>query len=59
MHLLFTDCHLDDQPQNDYRWLIFEHVRTALVQYDVDTVFCLGDLVDYGLEPAPCIDSVR
>lgn len=26
-------------------------------QYDV--CFCLGDLVDYALEPAPCIDWVR
>jgi len=24
-----------------------------------DTCLCLGDLVDYGLEPAPCIDWVR
>ena len=24
-----------------------------------DVVLCLGDLVDYGLEPAPCIDWVR
>lgn len=24
-----------------------------------DVCFCLGDLVDYGLEPAPCIDWVR
>src|SRR5438876_8037295 len=24
-----------------------------------DVCFCLGDLVDYALEPAPCIDWVR
>src|SRR5262249_54031188 len=24
-----------------------------------DLCLCLGDLVDYGLEPAPCIDWVR
>src|SRR5579884_2271368 len=24
-----------------------------------DVCLCLGDLVDYGLEPAPCIDWVR
>lgn len=45
-YLLFTDVHLDDQAQNEYRWLIWEHVRSALMQYEVDTVFCLGDLVD-------------
>ena len=24
-----------------------------------DICFCLGDLVDYALEPAPCVDWVR
>ena len=29
------------------------------VQEPFDLAICLGDLVDYGLEPAPCIDWVR
>jgi putative phosphoesterase len=29
------------------------------VQEPYDVCLCLGDLVDYGLEPAPCIDWVR
>jgi putative phosphoesterase len=35
--------------------------RPALqaVEEPHDVCFCLGDLVDYGLEPAPCIDWVR
>ena len=45
-YLLTTDWHLDDNPQNEYRWIIFEHVRTALMQYEPDAVFHLGDIVD-------------
>ena len=45
-YLLFTDVHLDDQQQNEYRWLIWEHLRVAIIQYKPDVVFCLGDLVD-------------
>ncbi|HMF14390.1 MAG TPA: metallophosphoesterase family protein, partial [Gemmataceae bacterium] len=29
------------------------------IQEPHDECVCLGDLVDYGLEPAPCIDWVR
>ncbi len=29
------------------------------LQEPFDVCFCLGDLVDYGLEPGPCIDWVR
>jgi putative phosphoesterase len=29
------------------------------IQEPYDVCLCLGDLVDYGLEPAPCIDWVR
>lgn len=46
MCLLTTDLHLDDQPANDYRWAVFEHILTAIMQYRVDPVFILGDLVD-------------
>jgi putative phosphoesterase len=29
------------------------------IQEKFDVCFCLGDIVDYGLEPVPCIDWVR
>src|SRR5688500_925856 len=29
------------------------------IQEPFDVCLCLGDLVDYGLEPGPCIDWVR
>jgi putative phosphoesterase len=31
----------------------------AAIEEPHDVCFCLGDLVDYGLEPAPCIEWVR
>jgi predicted phosphodiesterase len=31
----------------------------AAVREECDACLCLGDLVDYGCEPAPCIDWVR
>jgi putative phosphoesterase len=31
----------------------------AAVREDCDVCLCLGDLVDYGCEPAPCLDWVR
>src|SRR5436305_7015245 len=31
----------------------------AAVREECDVCLCLGDLVDYGCEPAPCLDWVR
>src|SRR5262249_29466232 len=31
----------------------------AAIDERYDVCLCLGDLVDYGLEPTPCIDWVR
>src|SRR5262245_54644759 len=45
--LLLADIHAN--------WPALQAVATE--QYDV--CLCLGDLVDYGLEPAPCINWVR
>lgn len=45
-YLLFTDTHWDDQPNNDYRWNVFKHVREACNQHKVSHVFHLGDAVD-------------
>src|SRR5215471_1586793 len=46
MKLLVTDLHLDDNPENDYRWAIWEHILQAVIQHRVETVFILGDWVD-------------
>ena len=46
MILLFTDTHLDDLPDNEYRWGCFEHVHRLIDQYDVSAVFNLGDAWD-------------
>jgi DNA repair exonuclease SbcCD nuclease subunit len=46
MFLLTADTHLDDQPANEPRWLVFQYIRSALAQYPVSRVFVLGDLVD-------------
>jgi diadenosine tetraphosphatase ApaH/serine/threonine PP2A family protein phosphatase len=34
---------------------VFEHIETL----DVETVYCLGDVVGYGPEPEYCVDVVR
>jgi hypothetical protein len=44
--LLTTDWHLTDNPEDEYRWAIIEHVLHAVIQYDVDVVFILGDIAD-------------
>jgi len=46
MHLLFTDTHWDDQPVNEYRWLVFDAIRQVKTQYPISMVFLLGDAVD-------------
>ena len=42
--LFFTDTHIDDQPQNEYRWQVFNHVREAIREYGVGRVYNLGDM---------------
>ena len=46
MYLVVGDLHLDDKPENEYRWGVFEHIRTAVLQYPIDAVIQLGDAVD-------------
>ena len=46
MYLLTGDWHLDAEPENEYRWKVFDRVRDALIEHDVSTVFVLGDFVD-------------
>lgn len=45
-YLLATDFHLDDKPENEYRWAIWEHILQAVIQYEIESVFILGDWVD-------------
>lgn len=46
MILLVTDTHLDENPDNEYRWDFFKEIRKLMLQYDIKTVFHLGDMVD-------------
>ena len=46
MYLLTADWHLDDNPDNEYRWLVFDYVCEALGNYPILGVFILGDIVD-------------
>lgn len=46
MDLLFTDTHLDDNPDNEYRWGIFDSVRAAATEHRVRRIFNLGDMWD-------------
>ena len=46
MLLLLSDTHLDDQPDNEYRWDCFEHVHAAIDRRAVTAVYHLGDFVD-------------
>lgn len=48
MHLLTTDWHLDDNPDNDYRWKVFDHIHALLDAYGdrISAVFNLGDTLD-------------
>lgn len=45
--LLFTDVHLDESPDNEYRWDVFKHVHKILdSDSQIETVHCLGDFID-------------
>ena len=46
MYLLTGDWHLDGEPENAYRWEVFERVRDALIAFEISTLFVLGDFVD-------------
>jgi len=45
-YLLTADFHLDDNPENEYRWAIFDRIREVLSDDAVSHVFVLGDAVD-------------
>lgn len=47
-HLLFTDTHVDDNPDNEYRWGVFDRVHEILtaLEDEISMVFLLGDAWD-------------
>jgi calcineurin-like phosphoesterase family protein len=46
MKLLTADTHLDSNPDNDYRWMVFDYIQAIVASHSVDEVFILGDFVD-------------
>lgn len=46
MILLSGDWHLDEDPDNEYRWGIFGQVRKLVLNRDISHVYCLGDMLD-------------
>ena len=36
-----------------------EKALRTIERYNVDAIYCLGDIVGYGPQPGPCIDLVR
>lgn len=46
MKLLTADIHLDDNPQNEYRWKVFQRLKDAALKYGVTSIYILGDAVD-------------
>jgi hypothetical protein len=46
MILCTADWHLDDNPENEYRWRVIDHVCAAIGQYHAKRVYVLGDAWD-------------
>lgn len=46
MILVIGDTHWDDQPQNEYRWKLFEIVRKICKQKKISQIIHLGDALD-------------
>jgi calcineurin-like phosphoesterase family protein len=48
MYLLTGDWHLDGEPENAYRWEVFDRVQEIIAHHDhtISTLFILGDFVD-------------
>jgi len=46
MLLLFTDTHFDDNPDNEYRWDVFDGIHHLLSERPVTHVYHLGDICD-------------
>jgi hypothetical protein len=46
MYLLTTDLHLDENPENEYRWNVFDGIRQTISMYSISDLFILGDCFD-------------
>ena len=46
MILVIGDTHLDDNPANEYRWKVCDHIREAQLKYKPEVVLHLGDAWD-------------
>lgn len=44
--LLVSDLHLTDDPWDEYRWGLFPWIEVQQQEYNLDTLFILGDLTD-------------
>jgi hypothetical protein len=44
--IVTADWHLDDRPENDYRWAVFKDLERIMLQTRERDVFILGDLCD-------------
>jgi len=44
--LLATDFHIDDLPQNEYRWKVFDEMYAAAKKRGITEFYILGDLTD-------------
>lgn len=44
--LLVSDLHLNDNPRDEYRWLLFPRLRKIIREKHVSHLFVLGDLTD-------------
>lgn len=44
--LCVTDLHLTANPSDEYRWSVFENVRSLVRRSDIKAVFILGDITD-------------
>ena len=44
--LVTADWHLTDAPQDNYRWLAFDHIRALCAEHQIRDVCIMGDLTD-------------
>lgn len=44
--LLVSDLHLTDNPQDEYRWIVFPQLAGLCEEFKVKTIFFLGDVWD-------------
>jgi DNA repair exonuclease SbcCD nuclease subunit len=45
-YLFTADLHLEDRPEAEYRWKVFDSLLTIVEEEKIDVVFILGDLTE-------------